>query len=77
MPKRRAERQERPARRLRRRKATKRDTFVGFQPPGCSHEGRLRQVPRTLLTAFGGGVSYDDGADWAEGEPEEMTLPPW
>lgn len=53
-------------------KAPKREAFIGFSCPGQRYEGRARHSPRTLLTAFGGGIGYGGGGEFAEGEPEEM-----
>lgn len=49
-----------------------REPFIGFRAPGQRYQGRIRSVPTTQLSAFGGGVAYDSLADLAEGEPEEM-----
>lgn len=55
------------------RQRPKRDKFLGFVVPGRPRpEGRLLAVPRTCLSAQGGGIAYDDNMDWAEGEPEEL-----
>lgn len=51
---------------------TAREAYIGFMAPGQRYQGRVRSVPSTQLSAFGGGVAYDGGAEWAEGEPEEM-----
>lgn len=47
---------------------------MGFRCPGMTYEGRVRTLPTNCLTAQGGGIAYDDNADWAEGEPEEMRV---
>lgn len=66
----------RPKARPKRRRSHKpahgrREAFIGFRCPGMVYEGRPRKVPSTSISAAGGGVGYDDGADWAEGEPSE------
>lgn len=63
---RRARTDRRPSRRVR-------DEFIGFQVQGRIYEGRIREVPRTLLQAMGGGVAYNDNEDYSEGEPPEMA----
>lgn len=47
-----------------------REPFIGFHAPGQVYEGRVKVVPQTQLTAFGGLVGFD-GDGFAEGEPEE------